>query len=280
MRKTGIVAASVVLALTVVGCGSKESGTPVSGGSGNTSATGSAGGEKKDGINSALDLAAAIDSKGDSKKSAKITFDMSAGAAAGESFKGEGAFSAEGASPSMKMTMDMGSAKMEMVLVDKVLYMKMPSGVGGTSAAKPWVKITPGGSDPLSKQMGPMLDKIDDSFDIDKQLDQIKSAGTIDKQEKTTLDGEEVTHYEITIDTAKMAENATDQTTKESAQQLSKAGVKSFPMEWWINSDNLPVKITSKITAAGQSVDINATYKDWGKPVEIKAPPASQVASN
>ncbi|ONI85980.1 hypothetical protein ALI144C_12855 [Actinosynnema sp. ALI-1.44] len=279
MRKTGIVAASVVLALTVVGCGSKESGTPVSSGSGNTSATGSAGGEKKDSINSALDLAEAINSKGDSKKSAKITFDMSLGAAAGGAIKGDGAFSAEGASPSMQMTMDMGSAKMEMVLIDKTLYMKAPGGMGGTSSAKPWMKITPGGSDPLSKQMGPMLDKIDDSFDIDKQLDQIKSAGTIDKQEKTTLDGEEVTHYKITIDTAKMAQSAEDQTTKDSAKQLSSAGVKSFPMEWWINSDNLPVKITSKITAQGQSVDLVATYKDWGKPVDIKAPPASQVAN-
>lgn len=278
MRKTGIVAAGLVLALTVVGCGSKESGTPVAATSGSSSATASADGEKKDSINSALDLAEAINSKGDSKKSAKIALDMSLGSAA-PGVKAEGAFSAEGDNPSMKMTMDMGSMKMEMVVVDKILYMKAPGGMGGTSSAKPWMKITPDGTDPLSKQMGPMLDKMDDSFDIDKQLDQIKAAGTINKQSKETLDGEEVTYYDITIDTAKMAANATDQTTKDSAKQLGQAGVKSFPMEWWINSDNLPVKIATKISAAGQNVTVTATYKDWGKPVTVEAPPASQIAN-
>nr|WP_042195500.1 hypothetical protein [Kibdelosporangium sp. MJ126-NF4]CEL22049.1 lipoprotein [Kibdelosporangium sp. MJ126-NF4]CTQ92831.1 lipoprotein [Kibdelosporangium sp. MJ126-NF4] len=275
MRKTGIVAAGLVLALTVVGCGSKESGTPTgSSGSGNTSAPAEA--EKK-GFGSALDLANAINSKSDTKKTAKIAFEMGA---AGQSFKGDGAINSDGDKSSFQLAMDMGSMKMEMVLVDKVLYMKMPPGAGGGSASKPWVKITPGGTDPMSKQMGPMLDKIDDSFDVEKQVEQIKSAGTINKQSKETLDGEEVTHYDITVDTAKMAANATDPTAKESAQALSKAGVKEFPMEWWINSDGLPVKITTKMTAAGQDVNMLATYKDWGKPVDIKAPPASQVASN
>jgi hypothetical protein len=280
MRKTGILAAGVVLALTVVGCASKETGTPVaSGGSGSTSSESTAGGSggKKD-FGSANDLADAINNKSDAKKSAKIAFEVGA---AGQAFKGDGAVNADGDNSSMQMKMNAAGMQMEMILVDKILYIKMPAGAGGGSAAKPWNKITPGGDDPLSKQMTPMLENIDDSFDIEKQVEQIKAAGTINKTSKETLDGEQVTHYDITIDTAKMAQSAPTAEAKESAKQLSQLGVKSFDMDWWVNSDDLPVKITSEIPGPNNmKVDMEATYKDWGQPVDIKAPPADQIANN
>ncbi|MFC0109871.1 hypothetical protein [Kibdelosporangium aridum] len=277
MRKTGIVAASVALALTVVGCASKETGIPLA--AGGTSSAPTVEGETKN-LGSASELANAINNKSDAKKSAKMTFTTGV---AGQSFKGEGAFNADGDNSAMRMTMDIGSMKMEIILVDKVIYMKMPPGMGGAAAGtpdKPWTKITPGGDDPLSKQMTPMLENIDDSFDIGMQIDRIKSAGTINKTTKEQLDGEQVTHYAITIDTAKLAQNAPTPEAKESAKTLGSIGVKSFDMDWWINSDDLPVKITSLIPGPNNmKVTMEATYKDWGQPVDVKAPPADQIAN-
>jgi hypothetical protein len=272
MRKTGLVAASLVLALSLAGCGSKEAGTPVAGdGTGGGGSTGGASGQSK--TFDALGLAAAINDNSKAKQSAKIAMTMDA---AGQSIKVDGQVKMD-ANPAMQMTMDMASMKMEMVLVDKVLYMKLPAGMGGgTASAKPWVKISKDGDDPISKQMGTMLDSIDDSFDVGKQMEQLKTAGTITKQEKETLDGEQTTHYWITLDMVKMAQSD-DPTVKKAAEDAAAGGLKTMDMELWANADNLPVQITTKMAVAGQSVSMKMTYKDWGKPVTITAPPADQV---
>jgi hypothetical protein len=265
MRKTGLVAASLALALSLAGCGSKQAGTPVAG-DGPAGGTGGDSGQSK--TFDALGLAAAINDNSKAKQSAKIAMTMEA---AGQSIKVDGAVKMD-ANPAMQMTMDMGAMKMEMVLVDQVLYMKLPAGMaGGAASAKPWVKISKDGDDPLSKQMGATLDSIDDSFDVGKQMEQLKTAGTITKQEKATLDGEQTTHYWITLDMAKMAASG-DATVKKAAEEAAAGGLKTMDMELWANSDNLPVQITTKMAVAGQSVSMKMNYKDWGKPVTINKP--------
>ncbi|MBP2322887.1 hypothetical protein JOF56_003272 [Kibdelosporangium banguiense] len=269
MRKTGLVAASLALALSLTACGSKQAGTPVAG-DGTGGGTGGDSGQSK--TFDALGLAAAINDNSKAKQSAKIAMTMEA---AGQSIKVDGQVKMD-ANPAMQMTMDMSTMKMEMILIDKVLYMKLPAGMGGGSSTKPWVKISKDGDDPISKQMGTMLDSIDDSFDVGKQMEQLKTAGTITKQEKETLDGEQTTHYWITLDMAKMAQSS-DPNVKKAAEDATKGGLDKMNMELWANSDNLPVQITTKMAAMGQNVSMKMTYKDWGKPVTITAPPADQV---
>lgn len=270
MRKTGLVTAGLALVLALTGCSSTQSGTPLAVGE---ASTGSGGSQSKE--FDALGLAAAINNNSKAKQSARIAMTMDAG---GQAIKVDGAVRMD-ANPAMQMTMDMGAMKMEMVLVDKVLYMKLPAGLtGGTAPSKPWVKISSAGDDPISKQMGSMLDTIDDSFDVGKQMEQLKTAGTITKQTKETLAGEETTHYWITLDMAKMAESD-DPNVKKAAEEAAKGGIGKMDMELWANSDNLPVQITTKVPAGGTTVSMTMTYKDWGKPVQITAPPADQVGA-
>ncbi|MEV4319232.1 hypothetical protein [Actinocrispum sp. NPDC049592] len=281
MRKTGLLAAGLALSLALVGCGSKTAGTPTAGGdtTGGATAAGEPGGLKVFG--NALDLAGAVNSKSKDKQSVKFSID---GSAAGQAMKGDGAFRVNGTDVAMQMKMDLpGMGAMEMVIVDKAFYMKIPASLAGSQgipADKPWIKFTADGDDPLSKMLGPMLEQMGGSFDISKQMDQLKNAGTIDKSEKTTLDGAEVTHYWMTIDTLKALEATNmDPELKKQAEAAAKQSGGKTQLEMWINSDNLPVQIVTEMKTAGQSVKMTAKYTDWGKPVDIKAPADSEVTT-
>jgi hypothetical protein len=275
MRKTGLVAAGLALTLALAGCGSKEAGIPSAA---NDSSAG--GGSAPKVFGNALDLAGAVNNNSKAKQSAKLSIE----ATGAMSMKGDGAFRVNGSDVAMKMSMDMGASigKMEMVIVDKAFYMKMPTtlaGQGGLSAGKPWIKISADGTDPLSKTLGPLLENMGQSFDVSKTMDQIKNAGQITKSAKETLDGQDTTHYWVTIDMLKAAQTQTDPALKKAAEDAAaKSGVKSMDMEIWVNTDNLPVQIVMATPAVqGQTMNMKMKYLDWGQPVDITAPPADQI---
>jgi hypothetical protein len=278
MRKTGLVAAGLALTLTLVGCGTKQAGTPTAADD-NSSSGSSQGGDLKV-FGNALDLAGAVTDKSKSKQSAKLTMEASG---AGQTMKGDGAFKVDGTDVAMRMSMDMaGLGKMEMVVVDKAFYMKIPAELGSTAgmpADKPWLKISAEGTDPLSKALGPMLENMGQNFDVGKQMEQIKTAGEITKSAKEPLDGQETTHYWIKVDMLKAAQAQTDPDLKKAAEDAAKAMPnKTVDMQMWVNTDNLPVQIVMTMPVTqGQTMDMKVKYLDWGQPVDITAPPANQI---
>jgi hypothetical protein len=282
MRKTGLAAAGLVLVMGLAACGTREAGTPVAATDANTSNDGGSGGNGTLKVfGNALDLAGAV--KDNNKAtSAKMSMEMAGGA---ESITANGAFRMGAGGAAMQMTMQMAQVgTMEMVVVDKVLYMKLPTslaGQAGLPADKPWVKISADGTDPLSKTLGPLVSSLDSNFDISKQMEQVKAAGTIDKTAKETLNGEQVTHYWLTIDLQKAVQNLPDPEMRKLAEQGAAASsTKTIKEEMWVNADNLPVQVVAGTPAiAGQPAgSVTVKYTDWGKPVDIKAPKPEQIS--
>jgi hypothetical protein len=276
MRKTGLVAAGLALTLALVGCGTKQAGTPSA--AGDASSGGS--GVTPKVFGNALDLAGAVNNNSKAKQSAKLAIE----ATGAMSMKGDGAFRVNGTDVAMKMSLDMGASvgKMEMVIVDKAFYMKIPTqlaGQSGLSADKPWIKISADGTDPLSKTLAPLLENMGQSFDVSKTMDQIKNAGEITKSAKEPLDGQDTTHYWVKIDMLKAAQMQADPQLKKAAEDaVAKSGVKSMDMEIWVNTDNLPVQIAMATPVMqGQTMNMTMKYLDWGQPVDIAAPPADQI---
>jgi hypothetical protein len=115
-------------------------------------------------------------------------------------------------------------------------------------------------------------------------INKIAQAGTITGVRPETLDGVATQHYSITVDVQKMLATAGTGGSATQDQALSALGVKSMPFDIWVNSDNLPVKITTKIAMSGltgsgaSEVDMTVTYTNWGESVTIQPPPADQVA--
>lgn len=205
----------------------------------------------------------------------------------------------------MRMSMDVDAAamagsqsaqagkhlKMTIIIVGDSFYMKFPEMPEQATHGKPWVKLDiTNNKNPLAKVFGNILEQAKQQSDPRAMLSKIKQAGTIDRHATEQLNGQRVTHYWLTLDTAKAVGPAEDtlrgvdpktgQQLKEELQKQLARMPKTYPTQLWINEENLPVKFLAKIPAPTiGTTTVTGTYSDWGKPVTIKAPPADQVTT-
>ncbi|MFI9388199.1 hypothetical protein [Kutzneria sp. NPDC052558] len=177
---------------------------------------------------------------------------------------GQGSFGGDAS----KMAMQLGTAggAMELRLVDKVAYVKPPASAAQfLHSDKPWIKMG-GSDDELSKLISGGLDQLAQENDPTTFLNQISQGGKVTKTEKTTLDGQAVTHYTVDVDTAKVQAGLPP-------QLAGAAG--PMTVDLWLNNENLPLQVTA---AAGDKYTAKIHYTDWGGQVDVQAPPADQVA--
>jgi hypothetical protein len=156
----------------------------------------------------------------------------------------------------MKMSMDMGSTKAVVILVDGVVYMQQ-------SAGGKYVKIdkdTPG--------MGSIVEQMA-GLSPDGSIAAMR--GALKKVEyvgSDTVDGAKVSKYRVSADTSAMA--ATLGGSADSGDLP-----KTVTYTLYVDSDQLMRRID--MTIADQ--DIQMLVTDWGKPVDIAAPAASEIMS-
>jgi hypothetical protein len=279
MRKTALAAGGFALVLALSACGGSIGGNAAP-----------APGQDKAGKTSLfsdpLQLVAAAKAGTEKSKSSKFSMEANA---AGQSIKGSGSGRYDGDNFAMTMTMNLAGETMEMVFVNKALYMKLPeSQRAHMDSAKPWIKVSADGTDPMSKSLGPILNKAASDNDPSKTLDKITKAGKITNSEQVPLDGQPTSHYTIDLDFAKMLDEATGQIPGAAGDEVkNKLQGKDLhvPAELWLNSDQLPVQMVmdmSKVmSAAGAPAKGEAKttvkYTDWGSAVDIHEPPADQV---
>lgn len=277
MRKTVALLSAFALAFTLTSCGSDDN----AGGNSNSGNAGNSGNSDNTGVVAAniADLNQSVAEKTeDSSVHMTLTGDM-----AGQEVSGEGdmRFGADDFAMSMDVSTPQGD--MTMVLVDKVIYIKMPAGqeVGG----KPWLKIDSEGSDPISKLMKTLFDQMAKNADPRAALEQFSKSGEITStEENVEVNGENTTHYTITVDVAKLAETQTDETLKQAMEQMVESGnMKDFPVELWVNEEGLPARFKLAMptqdptTGAAATADMQVDYTDWGKEVTVEAPPADET---
>jgi hypothetical protein len=178
---------------------------------------------------------------------------------------GQGAFGGDAAQMAMQLGTAAGS--MEMRLVDKAVYIKPPAGeMTHLGTDKPWIKLG-GSDDSLSQLIDGGLDQLAQQNDPTTFLNQISQGGKVTKTEKTTLDGQAVTHYTIDVDTTKAQADL--------PPQLA-GSVGPMTVDLWLNNENLPLQVTA---VSGDKYSAKIHYTDWGGKVDVAAPPADQVAN-
>jgi hypothetical protein len=163
----------------------------------------------------------------------------------------------------MDLSLDIAGQQLKMVLVDKAFYIQ---GAGISSdPAKPWVKID------ISDPNNPFAQLFDASNPANFTAYLEGVTGFQDKGIET-VDGVEARHYSVTVDTAKML--AANPAFK--GQDVSSLGLPDeVTSEVYVNGDNLPVEISVAMGSAGS---FEAHFSKYGEPVDVKAPPASQVS--
>ncbi|GAA1234120.1 hypothetical protein GCM10009676_17090 [Prauserella halophila] len=270
MRKTSLVAGAAALVLTLSACGGGDDNAAGSGGS--AEGNGGNGASVGNLFEDASTLADTASQSTSTEKTTKFTGTMSVG---GQeiSYTGEGEFGDE---PKVAMTMSMPGAgqEIETRIIGQTMYMNM----GGT-----WMK---GDLDALG-QGGAQGAEMNDPT---KMLEFAQKAGEITGSERTTLDGQETTHYTLDLDFKKLAEEM-DQMTGTSQGMLEDVDA-TVPMEIWLNGEDLPVKVTMDMgemmkkfaekaggnpQMANGGMQVESTYSDWGAPVNVEEPPADQV---
>ena len=197
------------------------------------------------------------------EEAGSFTFTTTSGTAGQEQeMSGEARFGDGGIE--MKAT-GTGAQAMEMILVDKAMYMK--SEAFGTGDK--WLKIDL--SDPNS--LFGMIGKATDPEVMFKAMESPKKLELIGSED---VDGVETNHYRITMDPSSYLE----------AMEFPPAMAEMLPKElvtdMWVDADNLPRKFeqTVEVKAAGGPAtksNTQGTYSDFGTDVEIEVPPASEV---
>jgi hypothetical protein len=270
MRKAGIALSAFALALTLGACGDNGG----SGGSANTAGDSGGGGSV-----ALAELARSIGEQTSETNTAHMKINADA---AGQQLTGEGdlRMAADNAAMSTEMTTPQGP--MSMVLLDNVFYIKLPQEL---EPGKSWLKIDANDkSNPMAQALGGMTEQMSKNADPRAALEQFEKAGEITSTKEEMLDGRQTTHHTITVDVEKLAANQEDPTMKSAMNQAIKAGLKDFPVDLWIDEDDLPARFRMDMptpnpaTGKTESVKMQIDYTDWGKPVDITAPPADEIA--
>jgi len=260
------------IALALVGCGgSGGSSSATAAASGATSAGASATAASASPSPSVPDLAelsgrvtAAVKAKG----TARIV-----GSSAGGT-RSTGAIRYRGSSADFSVTTEAGGKKITMVILGGVAYLNLGQKVQGKS----WLRIRPGGSDPLSKGFAPLLNQLSTGLDFKSQLGAAAGSKVTDAR-RAEVGGTAVTQYTVVTSEKALLAQLDKAATSPEQKKLLRSQFKGAHSEAVISigDDDLPVRVESRVVGGSVPVETTIEYKDWGAPVTIAAPPAAQV---
>ena len=279
----GGAAALLCTALTVSACGSS--------GTASSSPPGKAAAPRLDG---ATVIAAAF-TKTSAAKTARlaITYQLSAGTATsanGVNERGTGTGVIDFAHKLGDFTVNEPTGQsIEERLIGTNAYVKLPPTLAASNPAlhgKSWLHEQLPSADSASLGFGSSGSDASDPTSVLRLVSMVSSS--VSKVGSESVRGAPTTHYRADVDFSKAAAKRGIPATEIAA--LEKAlGTNSFPVDLWVDSQGvarrlqfhfpLPKATTSSV--AGQSGQITETLDlyDFGTPVAVSPPPASQVAS-
>lgn len=173
------------------------------------------------------------------------------------SLEGDVEYDGDDTAMAMRLKLGTGESGGRMVFVDDTLYLQLP---GMTQDGK-WTEL-----DSSHPTLGKLVDQMTQvgpggSVDlIGKGLEKIEHVG------EDEIDGTKVTHYEITVDTSAVASSF-------GIPEGSSGLASTVTYDLFVTEDNLVRRVVADVQ--GQKLLLDVT--DWGKDVDIEAPPAADV---
>ncbi|WP_329067338.1 DUF1396 domain-containing protein [Streptomyces sp. NBC_01429] len=194
--------------------------------------------------------------------------------------------------PAMRMKMAGESEgekeEIEILLTSDGMYM------GGDSAAadpemdgKRWIKFPMGSLDDMSaaggeNPLGGLSSQVDRNPAAESAS--LALAKDLKRVGEETVDGVKTTHYQgsLPLSAMKAELKGLDAETKKKREKSLKAyedmGIEKLTMDMWIDGDDLTKQFRTRATTESGPLDMTVKFGEYNKPVEIKAPPASEVA--
>lgn len=222
-----------------------------------------------------------------SKVAVSVSLDSSNGEQGFGGYRAEGAFDYAGSRG--HMTVDLGrlpvaagtdSGNVEVIFDEQIVYMKLPGLQKSAQIAKPWVMID---VEELQRQSGAAAQF--DAFgqaDPSRYLQFLQGAAKVSELGSATVRGVETTHYKAIADLNEAVKEAPPSMRESLTQAIDALGSKSVPVNAWIDSDGLLRRVGYSFEGSGQtgglSSSITVDLYDFGTKVEVRPPPAGQVA--
>jgi hypothetical protein len=91
------------------------------------------------------------------------------------------------------------------------------------------------------------------------------------------LDGVPVVKYSIYVDIARAAEKQTNQRRKQTLQGYIDQGETGADITLWVDSDNRPLRVSTRSGKASSISTVDIRYRNWGKPAAIEPPPSTDT---
>lgn len=161
------------------------------------------------------------------------------------------------------ITAQVGGREFRLITVDQTFYIR---GEGlPTQAGKPWVSIDV--SDPSNP-----LKRVFDASNPGNFAAYLEGVTRFEDKGETELDGTPAHRYSVTVDTAKMIA-ASDAFRGQDAQTLGLPA--EIVSDVYVDEQNRLLSLRVELGSLGA---FEATFTDYGKDVDITAPPADQVS--
>ncbi|MEU6477955.1 hypothetical protein ABZ858_13870 [Streptomyces sp. NPDC047017] len=208
-------------------------------------------------------------------KTAKMTIAVKADAD-GKTVTTDGKGAIDLARGNSTTTLAVAGKTIEQRVVDQVLYEKLPG--QKTPGGKPWIKID---LKQTAQQQGVDLQQIGDPAQSAAYAKAVTDKD-VTKAGTEKIDGVDTTRYNVSIDVSKLPGGA----------QLREQLGPTLPMRMWLDDQGrirrqeftmavkAPATATPGSTASPQQVRVSTVmgFSDFGTPVDVKAPPSTQVS--
>ena len=188
--------------------------------------------------------------------------------------------------PSLAFTMNvdkmsMGGQSMpigaiQVVYLDKVVYMKSAQ-LSQATNGKPWIKMDIGRE---AQQSGFNLDALmNQSQQINpaEQTKMLTASKDVKEVGEETINGIKTTHYTGSMTVAEAMAKLDAKTRQQLEKVYQQVGANKIFFDLWADDEQLPRKLTTKISIPQGNTSNTIIYQDYGKPVNVSAPPADQV---
>ncbi|WP_067812232.1 hypothetical protein [Actinomadura kijaniata] len=166
---------------------------------------------------------------------------------------------------------------MEMRLVGDAMYMKMPQ-MAARNGGKPWARIS---LDAVGQAAGgvnyrQLLDQAKQQSPAD-QVKMFTTSKDVQQVGTETVDGVRTTHYKGTYNPQEALTKLDPQSRQAMERTYAQLGTTAIPFDLWVGDDSLPRKMTMSMQTAMGTMSTTALYRDYGKPIQVAVPPASEV---
>jgi hypothetical protein len=158
------------------------------------------------------------------------------------------------------------SQQVEAVLAGGIAYLKV---AGLPIPAGKWLKIDP--KDP--KIASTPFASLATLADPENALRVIGDPEQVTLVGAETVAGQQTDHYRVTVASKKYAENL--KLPAEAAGMLPE----TLTFDMWVDGENRPVKMHQELTVQGQKTSTDQLYSDYGAPVKVAVPAASDTVT-